>query len=57
MTKSVIALPPELRSETTVCGLTVEFAKGGFHLFFLKSIVIITQIKCVILCHIEITES
>ena len=33
--------------------------KGGFHihLSFLKSIVIISYIKCVILCHLEIAKS
>lgn len=52
------ALPPtELRSKTAARGLAAKFLKGGFHLLFLKSIVIISHIKCVILCHLEIAKS
>lgn len=53
-----VALPPtELRSTTAARGLAAKFLKGGFHLLFLKSIVMISHIKCVILCHLEIAKS
>lgn len=54
----MVALPPtELRSTTAARGLAAKFLKGGFHLLFLKSIVMISHIKCVILCHLEIAKS